>query len=66
MQIQEVVQFLTQVPPFADLPAADLTALSQQITIYYAVQAEQLPFANQLVLVQIGRASCRERVYVLV
>ena len=54
MQIQEVVQFLTQVPPFADLPAADLTALSQQITIYYAVQAEQLPFANQLVLVRTG------------
>ncbi|WP_348734765.1 putative nucleotidyltransferase substrate binding domain-containing protein [Rheinheimera texasensis] len=54
MQIQDVVQFLTQVPPFADLPAADLTALSQQITVYYAVQSEQLPFTNQLVLVRTG------------
>ncbi len=54
MQIQEVVQFLTQVPPFADLPAADLAALSQQISIYYAVQSEQLPFAHQLVLVRTG------------
>ncbi|WP_430455854.1 putative nucleotidyltransferase substrate binding domain-containing protein [Rheinheimera sp.] len=54
MQIQEVVQFLTQVPPFADLPAADLTALSQQIKIYYAVQSEQLPFSHQLILVRTG------------
>ncbi len=54
MQIQEVVQFLTQVPPFAELPAADLSALSQQISIYYAVQSEQLPFAHQLVLVRTG------------
>lgn len=54
MQIQEVVQFLTQVPPFADLPAADLAALSQQITIYYAVQSEQLAFSHQLVLVRTG------------
>ncbi len=54
MQIQQVVQFLSQVPPFADLPAADLTALSQQIKIYYAVQAEQIPFSHQLVLVRTG------------
>lgn len=54
MQIQQVVQFLTQVPPFAELPAADLAALSQQIKIYYAVQAEQLAFNHQLVLVRTG------------
>lgn len=54
MQIQDVVQFLTQVPPFADLPAADLAALSQQITVYYAVQSEQIGFAHQLVLVRTG------------
>lgn len=54
MQIQEVVQFLTQVPPFAELPAADLSALSQQIKIYYAVQSEQLPFSHQLILVRTG------------
>lgn len=54
MQIQQVVQFLTQVPPFADLPAADLAALSQHIHIYYAVQSEQLPFTQQLVLVRTG------------
>lgn len=54
MQIQEVVQFLTQVPPFAELPAADLAALSQQIKIYYAVQSEQLPFSHQLILVRTG------------
>ncbi|MDZ7870330.1 MAG: putative nucleotidyltransferase substrate binding domain-containing protein [Rheinheimera sp.] len=54
MQIQQVVQFLTQVPPFAELPAADLAALSQQIKIYYAVQSEQLPFSHQLVLVHTG------------
>ena len=54
MQIQQVVQFLTQVPPFAELPAADLAALSQHIKIYYAVQSEQLPFSHQLVLVRTG------------
>ncbi len=54
MQIQDVVQFLTQVPPFADFPAADLAALSQHIKIYYAVQSEQLRFAHQLVLVRTG------------
>jgi len=54
MQIQQVVQFLTQVPPFADLPATDLAALSQHIKIYYAVQSEQLRFAHQLVLVRTG------------
>lgn len=54
MQIQQVVQFLTQVPPFAELPAADLAALSQQIKIYYAVQSEQLPFNHQLILVRTG------------
>ena len=54
MQIQEVVQFLTQVPPFAELPTADLAALSQQIKIYYAVQSEQLQFNHQLIVVRTG------------
>lgn len=54
MQVQDVVSFLQQTPPFDDLVPAVLESVSRDLTVTYLASGEQLPPQPALVLIRSG------------
>lgn len=54
MQVQEVVSFLQQTPPFDDLAPHVLETLSRDLTVIYLAAGEELQPEPQLLLIRSG------------
>ncbi len=54
MQVQEVVSFLQQTPPFDDLAQHVLEGLSRELTVVYLASGEALKPEPQLMLIRSG------------